>query len=131
MRPILLVIDPPDVEMISTRKLILESAKYNVVTATTTEEAVEIAQKVPIDAMVIHERLCDGDVSAFTQKLKSTRPSAPLWIISPQPHSIAGADRVLSSFDPLGLVRLVQETFGSLLDPASGTTRTEPAKRPG
>jgi hypothetical protein len=37
---------------------------------------------------------------------------------------------VLSSFDPLGLVRLVQETFGSLLDPNTGTTRTEPVKRP-
>jgi len=125
MRPILLVIDPPDVEMISTRKLILESAKYNVVTATTTEEAVEIAQKVPIDAMVIHERLCDGDVSAFTQKLKSTRPSAPLWIISPQPHSIAGADRVLSSFDPLELVRVAQETLGDPVDPKTGKTRTD------
>jgi DNA-binding response OmpR family regulator len=111
--------------MISTRKLILESAKYNVVTATTTEEAVEIAQKVPIDAMVIHERLCDGDVSAFTQKLKATRPSAPLWIISPQPHYIAGADRVLSSFDPLELVRIAQETLGDPVDPKTGKTRTE------
>lgn len=130
MRPILLVIDPPDVEMISTRKLILESAKYNVVTATTSEEAVEIAQKVPIDAMVIHERLCNGDAAGFAQRLKEARPSAPLWVVSPQPHTIPAADRVLSSFDPLGLVKLVQETFGSLLDPKTGTTRTSPEKHP-
>jgi response regulator RpfG family c-di-GMP phosphodiesterase len=130
MRPILLVIDPPDVEMISTRKLILESAKYNVLTATTTKEALEIATEIPVSAMVIHERLCDGDAAAFAQKLKATRPSAPLWIISPQPHPIPGADRVLSSFDPLELVKLAQDSLGDPVDPKTGKTRIDPEKHP-
>ncbi len=128
MRPILLVIDPPDVEMISTRKLILESAKYNVLTATTVEEAVEIARKVPIDAVVIHERIFNGATVKVSQELKSIRPNVPLWVVSPQPHKIPSADQVLSSFDPLSLVKLVQETLGDLIDKETGITRTNPDK---
>jgi hypothetical protein len=45
VRPILLVVDPPDPETLSTRKLILESQKYNVLTAFTGPEAQEIAQR--------------------------------------------------------------------------------------
>ncbi len=128
MRPILLVADPPDVEMISTRKLILESAKYNVLTATTADEAMEIARRIPIHAIVIHERLFNGNTGKVTQELKAVRPSVPLWVVAPQPHSVAGADRVLSSFDPLGLVKLAQETLGNPIDPTTGMTKTNTEK---
>ena len=125
MRPILLVIDPPDVEMISTRKLILESAKYNVLTATTAEEAIEIANRVPISAAVIHERIFNDDTGKVSKEIKTLRPTVPLWVISPQPHTIPAADRVLSSFDPLELVRIAQQTLGDPVDPKTGKTRTD------
>src|SRR5437868_15250256 len=99
MRPILLVVDPPDPETLSTRKLILESQKYNVLTAFTGPEAKEIAERVPINAVVLHERVQDGDSCELAAELKLVRPKAPIWMVAPHPHiQVPNVDRVLLSF---------------------------------
>jgi CheY-like chemotaxis protein len=123
LRPILLVLDPPDMETISTRKLILESAKYNVLTATTAEEAIEIAESAPIHAIVLHEQAGMPDIASLAQRLRSARPSIPLWILSPHPQPLSCADKVLSSYDPLALVELVQQTFGKYTQPSDDRTK--------
>ncbi len=112
MRPIFLVLDPPDPETISTRKLVLETAKFNVLTAFTGEEVLEIAEKIPIQAIVIHERVQDGSSPEMLAQLKKLRPSVPLFVVSPHPHEISNADRVLSSYEPLELVRIAYDMFG-------------------
>ena len=116
MRPILLVLDPPDIEMISTRKLILESAKYNVLTATNVSEALEIAEFAPINAIVLHEQ-AGTDLATLAHSLKRVRPSIPLWVVTPHPGALPWADKVLSSYDPLALVELVQKTLGTYHEP--------------
>jgi len=116
MRPIFLVVDPPDPEALSTRKLILESQKYNVLTAFTGPEAVEIAARVPINAVVLHERVQDGDSVGLAGELKRTRPDVPVWMVAPHPHiRVANVDQVLSSFEPLALVGLAEKTFGNYI----------------
>ena len=113
MRPIILVTDPPDPEALSTRKLVLESAKYNVLTAFTGSEALEIATKVPIDAAVIHEHLESDDVQEVVEELKSVRRNIPVIIVSPQPEKMALGDHVLNSHDPVGLVTLICDLLGA------------------
>jgi DNA-binding NtrC family response regulator len=116
MRPILLVVDPPDPETLSTRKLILESQKYNVLTAFTGPEAKEIAERVPINAVVLHERVKGGDSRELAAELKSVRPQSPIWMVAPQPHiHVPNVDQVLSSFEPLALVTLAERTFGNYI----------------
>jgi DNA-binding NtrC family response regulator len=113
MRPIILVTDPPDPEALSTRKLVLESAKYNVLTAFTGEEAAEIAGRIPLDAAVIHARYQKADLPKILADLKQLRPAMPVIVVSPTPHPMPNADHVLSSHDPLSLVNLVYELLGA------------------
>ena len=112
MRPIFLVVDPPDPETLSTRKLVLESAKFNVLTALSGKEALEIAQKTPIDAAVLHERMADGEsASEVAAQLKEASPNTPVIVVSPQPQPLPSVDKVISSHDPIELVRLLQTMF--------------------
>lgn len=113
MRPIILVTDPPDPEALSTRKLVLESAKYNVLTAFTGGEALEIATKVAIDAAVVHERIENEDVREVVKELRRVRPEAPVIVVSPQPEKISVGDHVLNSHDPVALVNLICQLLGA------------------
>jgi DNA-binding NtrC family response regulator len=113
MRPIFLVLDPPDPEALSTRKLILESEKYNVLTAFTAEEAVEIANRVPINLVVLHERVRNNGSSQLAADLKRINPEVPVWLVSPQPHKVENVDEVISSFDPVVLVQMARDMFGN------------------
>ncbi len=128
MRPIFLVVDPPDPEALSTRKLVLESAKFNVLTAFSMEEAKEIIESVPVQASVVHERACgDTEPSEIVAQLKSRRPETPVVVLAPSPGGINGADHVLSSHDPIELVRLLQEMFDIPHDPTA--LEPEPPRR--
>ena len=131
MRPIFLVIDPPDPEALSTRKLVLESAKFNVLTAFTSEEALEIADSVPLQATILHEGVEDGaSTEQIAGELKKRRPEVPVFVLTPHPHDIANADRVLSSHDPIELVRFLQETFKLPKDPERLDPRMLQRQRP-
>jgi DNA-binding NtrC family response regulator len=132
MRPILLVIDPPDPETLSTRKLILESQKYNVLTAFTGPEAKEIAERVPINAVVLHDHVQDGDSKQLAGELKHVRPEVPIWMVTPHPHvNVPNVDQVLSSFEPLALVVLAEQTFGNYIvkDESLREQNPPPSKR--
>ena len=128
MRPIFLVVDPPDPEALSTRKLVLESAKFNVLTAFAMQEAKEILDMVPVHAAIVHERACvDQDPARMVAELKAQRPETKIMVLSPSPGGIKGADHVLSSHDPIELVRLLQKTFKIPEDPTA--LEPEPSRR--
>jgi DNA-binding response OmpR family regulator len=113
MRPIILVTDPPDPEALSTRKLVLESAKYNVLTSFTGGEALEIANKIPIDVAVIHQNLKSEDVEEVVGEIKRVRPQIPVIVVSPEPEKMVVGDHVLNSHDPVGLVNLICQLVGA------------------
>ncbi len=115
MRPIFLVVDPPDPETLSTRKLILESEKYNVLTATDGSEAAEIADAVPLDCMILHQNMRDSDFTARIWELRTLQDDVPLIVVSPNPHPISNVDHVLPSGEPLELVNLVRKLLGNAL----------------
>ena len=120
MRPIFLVIDPPDPESLSTRKLVLESAMFNVLTANTCNEGKQLLERMPVDAIVVHERAFGGkDASATIAELRRVRPSAPVILLSVNPSGKDGADRVLSSHDPVELVRVIRDMFKLPADPTA------------
>ena len=120
MRPIILVADPPDPETLSTRKLVLESAKFNVLTATSMEEAHEILDACPVAAAIFHERaLGASEHATIIEKLKKKITDTPVIVLSPTPDGIAGTAQVLSSHDPIELVRFLQTMLNIPHDPVA------------
>jgi DNA-binding response OmpR family regulator len=118
MRPVFLVVDPPDPEALSTRKLVLESAKFNVLTAFSMAEAKEILEQVPVQAAIFHEHAFGSStVKEIVSELKRQIPNTPIIILSPRPDEVDGADEVLSSHDPIELVRFLRKKFRLPEDP--------------
>ncbi|MGZ4790132.1 MAG: hypothetical protein ACXVZX_16555 [Terriglobales bacterium] len=92
---------------------------FNVLTANSTNEGKELLERMPVDGIVVHERAFrDRYPSAAISELKQVRPNTPVVLLSPNPSGLDGADRVLSSHDPIELVRVLQEMFNLRPDPA-------------
>jgi CheY-like chemotaxis protein len=109
IRPCFLVIDREFPGSISTRKLVLETAKFNVLTAYSGLEAIETLRRFP----AVHGVVLDSDVNdlpchALVAALKTITPHIPVIAISgPGANECPGADRHLESFDPRKLLEIL------------------------
>jgi CheY-like chemotaxis protein len=116
-RPTLLVAEPEPSEALSVRKLVLETAKFNVLTAHSTREAINTFQSFPnINALIAVDG--DGiDCAAITEAMKEAAPKIPSIALSARAgYRCASADHHVSSHEPEQLLRLVRELLG---DPRS------------
>jgi CheY-like chemotaxis protein len=111
-RPTLLVAEPEPGQALSTRKLLLETAKFNVLTAHSSPEALELFDRFPKLDLVI---LVDDnriDCEAISLKIKS-QSKAPIIALSPLiGRSCRSADHNLSSHEPEALVELIRSLLG-------------------
>jgi len=112
-RPTLLVAEPEPKEALSTRKLVLETGKFNVVTAHSTREALAIFNLFPnVTGVVLvpgAEIDCD-EIASSIRKMTSKTP-----IIALDPHVAAMlkcADHTVSTHEPMKLLELLRELFG-------------------
>ncbi|HEY4356084.1 MAG TPA: response regulator [Acidobacteriaceae bacterium] len=110
-RPCFLVIDPEHAGSISSRKLVLETAKFNVVTAYGSHEAIETLRRFPaMDGVVVNASMADMPCADLIRGLRSIRPEVHIIAISsPMARSCEGANRQLESFDPPRLLDLLRE----------------------
>jgi CheY-like chemotaxis protein len=110
-RPCFLVVDREYSGSISTRKLVIETAKFNVLTAYSAREAVDVLRKFPaVNGMVIDAGIEDMDCCVLIEKLKEISPAAPVILISwPGAKGCKRADHQLESFDPARLLSLLQK----------------------
>lgn len=109
VRPCFLVMDPEHSGSISTRKLVIESAKLNVITAYTGAEALETLKKFPaVDGMVCNIEVQDMPVGAVVKAAKELNSKLPIVVIGPGFGQIAGADFHVPSFDPRQLLDVLQ-----------------------
>jgi hypothetical protein len=100
-------------EGISARKLILETARHNVITAYCEEDAVELLRRFPdVDLAVVHTELEDSAFESTVRRLKKVRPDLFIIAISPvgAGHK-APVDSVLSSHDPQELLEFLANRF--------------------
>ncbi len=116
LRPCFLVIDREYSSSISTRKLVIETAKLNVITAYSSAEAIETLAKFPaVDGVVMDANLKDMPCSELCRKLRQIHPKLTIIAISGVGrHACDGADYLLESFAPAALLELIKS-----LDPAS------------
>src|SRR5579883_3303422 len=109
-RPCFLVVDREYSQSISTRKLVIETAKFNVITAYSAREALETIRRFPaIDGIVVDSELQGTSCAEFIRNLRQISPSIPvIGISTPLIGPCIGADYQLESFDPAKLLSLLQ-----------------------
>lgn len=110
VRPCFIVVDREFPGSISTRKLVIETAKFNVITAYSAAEAIETLERFPAVSGVIFDAGI-GDMSAedTVAELKKLRPNLPLVVINtPGADWCATADYHLEFFSPVRLLALLQ-----------------------
>lgn len=102
IRPCFLVVDREFPGSISTRKLVLETAKFNVITAYSGKEALAIFKRFPaLDGVVMDAELDDIAAEDVIKAIKEHKPECPVIAIGlPGSHCCPSADFQLESFRP-------------------------------
>ena len=110
IRPCFLVIDREYAGSISTRKLVIETAKFNVLTAYSGQEAIETLTRFPgVDGVVLDAGVHDVPCSDLVKALKKIRPAIPVVVVAtPRQSMCEGADHLLESFVPEKLLALLR-----------------------
>jgi DNA-binding NtrC family response regulator len=110
-RPCFLVVDREFPGSISTRKLVIETAKFNVITAYSGQEALEMIRRFPaIDGVVMDGELDDIPAEYLTQELKKAEPKLPVVVIcAPGYVECPSADVLLESFQPQKLLEALRK----------------------
>ncbi len=112
-RPSFLVAEPEPEQALSARKLLLETFKYNVITAHTVTETLDLVRLFPnVDALILHCGIPDFDAERAIQTVKKTVPTLPIIALTPTERDFQWADYVVQSHDPQELLDLVQRLFG-------------------
>jgi DNA-binding NtrC family response regulator len=111
IRPCYLVVDRETSSGISTRKLVIETAKFNVITAYSSEEAIATLKKFPaIDGVVADAGMDDMPSEDLVASLKKLNAKMPvIMICTPRTAHCATADHNLQSFDPKVLLALLEK----------------------
>ncbi len=109
-RPCFLVVDREFPGSISTRKLVIETAKFNVLTAYSGREALEIFERFPsITGVVLDGGLEDVSCGEVAATLKSIDPAIPIIVIAaPGFVDCPAADHHIESFEPGKLLGVLQ-----------------------
>lgn len=116
MRPALLVAEREPENGLSTRKLLLETAKFNVITThsiTETKEALQLFAP-GLGGLVVTSHLGDeNECGAVAKAFKEAKPKAPVFYLSPTGmESCRWADHHLSTYEPDKLLTLVRTILG-------------------
>ncbi len=109
-RPCFLVVDREYSGSISTRKLVIETAKLNVITAYSGEEAIQSLKRFPLlNGVVIDAGIKDIPCARLVEELHAIDPNLPLIVINtPGSSRCPGATFYLDSFEPAKLLELLK-----------------------
>ena len=110
IRPCFLVIDREFPGSISTRKLVIETAKFNVLTAYSGKEALETFKRFPaVHGVILDGGLEDIRCDDLAREIKSLHPTIPIVVIAaPGFLGCPDADYLLESFDPAKLLEILR-----------------------
>jgi DNA-binding NtrC family response regulator len=110
IRPCFLVIDTEFPGSISTRKLVIETAKFNVVTAYSAQEALETLEAFPgVSGVVMNSDGSGMPGEQLISSLKQIKSGIPVVVIvGPGINPCPSADHELATFDPQKLLDLLR-----------------------
>ncbi len=108
-----LIIEVEQPEGISTRKLVLETERHNVLTAYTGDGGLDLMRRFPnVDVVVVHTEVDDLPFGEVVRQVKEIRPDVKVVALAPDGNrDPEGADYVISSYDPQTLLKLLAKEF--------------------
>ncbi len=92
---------------LSTRKMVLETAGYNVLSTVTAEQALRFAEKYPVDVVLLDVDVHDIDGPEFIRRLRVRVPRLPVFLLASHP------------WPPEDLSGMVDGVFEKMEDPAA------------
>jgi DNA-binding response OmpR family regulator len=108
-RATFLIIEKEQPAELSARKLVVETAKHNVLTAYSAKEGLEIFGEHPVDAVVLHSLVDDMACDSVVKKIKSQQPEMPVIVLSATGlDQCKPADKVIGSHDPEELLKVLE-----------------------
>lgn len=110
-RPCFLVVDQEHPWSVSSRKLVLEAAKFNVITAYDTEEAAETARRFPnLDGAVLNADMVSGpECEELIAHLREAAPKLPIIITTTGAHPRCDHNEIyIDSLEPKQLLDCLQ-----------------------
>jgi hypothetical protein len=124
IRPAVIIAEPEPANALSVRKIVVETAKFNVLTVHSTEELRQTMEEFPaVRGVILHQDLANGNVKGLTGEIKQRLPEKPLIMLSSRSFPVLG-DYHLDSHDPEQLIALLRELFG---DPREMEPNQEPS----
>jgi CheY-like chemotaxis protein len=111
VRPCFLVIDKQYPGSISSRKLVIETAFLNVLTAYSAEEAIQTLVRFPnVDGIVLDTEVQGMGCRQLVDRLRSIRRDVPIITVSPSGYEPCGGEQHhVSSYNPRELLAQVQQ----------------------
>lgn len=105
---VLLMIEPEQPEALSARKLVVETAKHNVLTAYSISVGIDLLRRFPnVDAVFVHSHCVEKDPCLLAE-IKKMVPRTPLVVASPLRYNVPPeADYVVDSHRPDAMVHLL------------------------
>ena len=111
LRPCFLVVDREFAGSISSRKLVIETAKFNVITAYSLQEAVATLERYPrLDGVVVSAGN-DSAVAAFLANTRQSHPGVKLILTGHYEGLEAVCDAHLESYAPDKLLATLRALF--------------------
>lgn len=111
-RPCFVILDSDFPGSISSRKLVIESAKLNVITAYSQKELIETVDRFPkVDGIVINAQM-EGKLPCreVIAELRKTRSDIPIVTVSSSGHDPCnGEEYHVCSFDPRQLLGVLEK----------------------
>ena len=112
-RPTILVAEPEPAQALSVRKLVLETAKFNVLTAHSTREALDLFHLFPNVSMAVLVGCTKIDCDDVARAMKDATDKLPVVFLSMSIGAICrNADHSLPSDEPEKLLELIRSRLG-------------------
>ncbi len=109
----MLVAEPEPLQALSTRKLVLETGKFNVLTAHSTREAIDLFQLFPNISAAIVASGDSLDCDKISKAIKATTAKVPVIFLTPAiARQSPSADYNIPSHEPEELLKTVRSLFG-------------------
>lgn len=110
-----LIVESEPAQGLSTRKLLLESAKHNVLTAYSSEEGIRMFKRFPsVDALVVDSQL-EGNERLVTSVREQSSRMRVVCLSPLEGAEASWADQTVNSHDPAALLKML-ETMGGRTD---------------